>query len=92
MAFDVYTWVFLPFLIFFARIADVSLGTLRFIFISKGYKKLAPLLGFVEVTIWVLAMREVLMNLRNIICLLAYGSGFAIARQRAPDRGFHRFR
>jgi len=38
MAFDVYTWVFLPFLIFFARIADVSRGTLRLIFISKGYK------------------------------------------------------
>ncbi|NIM12632.1 MAG: DUF2179 domain-containing protein [Candidatus Aminicenantes bacterium] len=78
MEFDIYAWVVLPLLIFFARIADVSLGTLRFVFISRGYKKLAPLLGFVEVLIWVLAVREVMMNLRNIICLLAYGIGFAM--------------
>ena len=77
MGFDVYSWIIIPLLIFFARITDVSLGTLRFIFIAKGYKKLAPLLGFFEVLIWVLAVREVMMNLRNIACLLAYGLGFA---------------
>lgn len=78
MGFDIYSWVMIPLLIFLARIMDVSLGTLRFIFIAKGYKKLAPLLGFVEVLIWVLAVREVMMNLRNVACLLAYGGGFAM--------------
>lgn len=65
-------------MIFSARVFDVTLGTLRFIFIARGYRKLAPLLGFVEVLIWVLAVREVMVNLRNIACLLAYGLGFAM--------------
>lgn len=78
MEFDMYSWVVIPLLIFLARVTDVSLGTLRFIFIARGYRKLAPLLGLAEVLIWVLAVREVLMNLRNIACLLAYGGGFAM--------------
>lgn len=77
MPFDYFSWVIVPFLIFAARVADVSLGTLRFIFLGRGYKKLAPLLGFVEVLIWVIAVREVMINLRNIACFLAYGVGFA---------------
>ena len=78
MEFDFFSWVVVPVLIFLARICDVSLGTLRFIFIAKGMRKLAPLLGFVEVLIWVLAVREVMINLRNIACFLAYGGGFAM--------------
>jgi len=78
MEFDFYSWIVIPLLIFIARIMDVTLGTLRFIFISKGYRKLAPLLGFFEVLIWLLAIREVMVNLRNIACFLAYGGGFAI--------------
>jgi len=48
---DFYTYVGLPLLIIFARILDVSLGTLRIILISKGLKKFAPLIGFFEVLI-----------------------------------------
>ncbi len=77
MGFDFYSWVVIPFLIFSARVADVTLGTLRFIFISRGYRWLAPAVGFFEVTIWLVAIREVLINLRNIACVLAYGLGFA---------------
>jgi uncharacterized protein YebE (UPF0316 family) len=77
MGFDFVSWVVIPLLIFLARVGDVSLGTLRFIFIAKGYRKVAPLLGFIEVLIWVLAVREVMINLRNIACFLAYGAGFA---------------
>jgi uncharacterized protein YebE (UPF0316 family) len=77
MGFDFYAWVVIPFLIFSARVADVTLGTLRFIFISRGYRWLAPAVGFFEVTIWLVAIREVLINLRNIACVLAYGLGFA---------------
>ena len=43
MEFDIYSWVVIPLLIFLARVTDVSLGTLRFIFIARGYRKLAPL-------------------------------------------------
>ncbi len=77
MGFDVYSWVLIPLLIFGARVADVTLGTLRFIFIARGYRWLAPVVGFFEVTIWLVAIREVLVNLRNFVCILAYGLGFA---------------
>ncbi len=77
MGFDAYAWVVIPLLIFGARVADVTLGTLRFIFIARGYRWLAPVVGFFEVTIWLVAIREVLVNLRNFVCILAYGLGFA---------------
>ncbi|MBN2175176.1 MAG: DUF2179 domain-containing protein [Bacteroidales bacterium] len=74
---DLFTWVLLPLLIFFARIMDVSIGTMRLIFVSKGFKYLAPLLGFFEVIIWLLAIGQIMQNLNNILCYLAYGLGFA---------------
>ncbi len=77
MEFDLHSWVVIPLLIFFARIADVTLGTLRFKFIAWGHRWLAPTVGFFEVIIWVVAVREVLVNLRNVACVLAYGLGFA---------------
>lgn len=77
-AFDIYAWVIVPFLIFLARVMDVSLGTLRFIFLSKGYKKIVPFLGFLEILIWIIAIREVMVNLKNWISLVAYAGGFAM--------------
>ena len=55
----------------------MSLGTIRVIFISKGYKFLAPLLGFFEVLIWLLAIQQVLGNLTNIFTYIGYALGFA---------------
>jgi uncharacterized protein YebE (UPF0316 family) len=72
-----FLWILLPLLIFFARICDVTLQTLRIVFVSKGLKHLAPLVGFFEVTIWLLAIRAVLGNLNNFVCFFAYGAGFA---------------
>lgn len=74
---DVYTLIVIPFLIFIARIIDVSIGTIRVIFVSKGYKFVAPILGFFEILIWLSAMRQILMNLTNIYCYIAYAGGFA---------------
>jgi uncharacterized protein YebE (UPF0316 family) len=73
----VYSWVTVPLLIFSARIIDVSIGTLRVIFLSKGYKKLAPILGFFEVIIWILAVTQVMKHLDNYFNIFAYGAGFA---------------
>ncbi len=72
-----YSWLFIPFLIFAARICDVTIGTMRVIFLAKGYKRLAPFLGFFEVIIWLVAIRQVMMHLENAACFLAYGLGFA---------------
>lgn len=75
--FDFYTYLILPLLIFIARITDVTLGTLRIIFISKGKKNIAPLLGFVEMIIWILAITRIFENLNNWACYLAFAAGFA---------------
>ena len=72
-----FTFVILPLLIFFARICDVTIGTIRIIFVSRGQKFLAPLVGFFEVLIWLIAIGKVMQNLDNIFCYIAYASGFA---------------
>lgn len=73
-----FTWVILPLLIFLARIMDQSIGTLRLIFVSRGMKYLAPLLGFFEVIIWLLAVGQIMQHLDNWLCYIAYGAGFAM--------------
>ncbi len=75
---DLFTWVILPLLIFIARIFDVSIGTMRLIFVSKGMKILAPVLGFFEVTIWLIAIGQIMQHLDNAMCYIAYGLGFAM--------------
>ncbi len=69
--------VILPLLIFVARIMDVSIGTVRIILVSKGYKKLAPIAGFFEILIWIIAITRIVDNLDNWICYIAYALGFA---------------
>jgi len=56
----------------------VSLGTVRIIFVSKGYKLTAPIIGFFEAFIWVLAISRIIQNLDNWICYFAYAGGFAM--------------
>jgi hypothetical protein len=46
MEFDYFSWTILPILIFISRLGDVTMATLRHIFISKGFKKIVPILGF----------------------------------------------
>ena len=72
-----YTWVLLPLLIFLARIFDVTLGTLRVIFITRGMKYLSALVGFIEILIWLLAIGQIFKNLNNVACYFAYAGGFA---------------
>jgi len=74
---EIFAYIVLPILIFLARICDVTLGTIRVIFISKGIRYLAPIIGFFEVIIWLLAIGQVMNNLTNIASYLAYGAGFA---------------
>ncbi len=71
------TYILIPVMIFFARIADVTMGTMRVIFVSRGAKFIAPLLGFFEILIWLLAIGKVMENLSNVSCYLAYAAGFA---------------
>ncbi len=75
---EAFKWIALPLLIFTARVMDVSLQTLRIIFVSRGLKYLAPMVGFFEVIIWLLAIRVIMQNLNNWVCYIAYGAGFAM--------------
>ena len=75
--FDWFPWVILPFIIFAARVFDVTLGTMRIIFLSRGKKYLAPLLGFVEVLIWITVVSQIVGGAHNIVAYIAYAAGFA---------------
>ena len=64
--------------IFFARIIDVSLGTVRTMLTVKGKKFYASLIGFIEVLIWFLVVREALNTEESgIIIALSYALGYA---------------
>lgn len=73
----VWTWIILPILIFCARIIDVSIGTVRIMFISKSYRLPAAALGFIEVLLWLFAMTQILQHLTNPVMYLAFAGGFA---------------
>ncbi len=75
--FDYYNWILLPLIIFGSRVCDVSLGTLRHIFVSKGFKKVVPVLGFFEVLIWILVVKQIMNDVSNPICYFAWAAGFA---------------
>nr|WP_321452151.1 DUF2179 domain-containing protein [uncultured Carboxylicivirga sp.] len=72
-----YTYVAIPLLIFLARVADVTIGTIRIVFVSKGMKLWAPVLGFFEILIWLIAMSKIFENLDNWFYFIAYAGGFA---------------
>lgn len=74
---DLFSYIIMPVLIFLARICDVSIGTMRIIFVSKGKRNIAPVLGFFEVLIWITAISKIMQNLDNYVNYIAYAAGFA---------------
>ncbi len=73
-----FVYIILPLLIILSRIVDVSLGTLRIIFVSKGMTRVAPLIGFFEVLIWIIAIGRIMDNLDNWVYYVAYAGGFGL--------------
>jgi uncharacterized protein YebE (UPF0316 family) len=73
----IFNYVLLPILIFLSRILDVSIATMRVMFIMNGARKLAPVVGFFEALIWLIAIGQIMQNLNNIYSYLAYAAGFA---------------
>lgn len=66
-------------MILLAKIIEVSLTTLRMVFVSKGEKRLASVIGFVEVTIWLKVASVVLVNINEHPAkMFVYALGFAI--------------
>lgn len=70
-------YVLMPLLIFVARIGDVSINTLRIMFMMNGKKNIVPILGFFEAMIWLLAIGQIFQNVNNPLSYIAYAGGFA---------------
>jgi uncharacterized protein YebE (UPF0316 family) len=64
--------------IFVAEMVVVTISTLRTIFIARGMKYVAPILGFFEVSIWLFAIGSVMTNLTDVRCALAFAAGFTM--------------
>lgn len=64
-------------LIFVLRVSDMSLDTMRMLFVMRGRKKIAWTLGFFQSAIFVVAITRVLANLGNPLNVIGYAAGFA---------------
>jgi uncharacterized protein YebE (UPF0316 family) len=63
--------------IFGMRLADMSLDTLRVLFVMRGRKGIAWVLGFFQSMIFIAAVTSVLSQLDNPLNLIGYAAGFA---------------
>ena len=63
--------------IFALRVCDMSMDTIRVLFVMRGRKKPAWLLGFFESVIYIVAISSVLTHLSNPLTVVGYGMGFA---------------
>jgi uncharacterized protein YebE (UPF0316 family) len=66
-----------PVLIFFLRIVDVSFATLRIATIVRGPRWMAPVLGFLEILVWIFAAGAAIQNLSSPFHVIGYAGGFA---------------
>lgn len=70
-------WIVLPLIVFFSRVMDVSMSTIRIMLIVNERKLQASLLSFFEMFVWLIAVTQVLQNLNNWITYVAFAGGFA---------------
>jgi uncharacterized protein YebE (UPF0316 family) len=64
-------------IVFLLRVTDVSFDTLRMLFVMRGRKKLAWVLGFLQSAIFVVAITSVLRDVDNLLNILGYAAGYA---------------
>jgi len=75
---NLFNYFIMPALIFIARVGDVSINTLRIMFMMNGKKNVAPILGFFEALIWLLAIGQIFQNIDNPVSYIAYAGGFGM--------------
>jgi uncharacterized protein YebE (UPF0316 family) len=68
----------LPVLVFLAELFVVTISTVRIIFVSRGMKILAPVLGFFEISIWLFAIGQIMRNMTDPGCYLGFAGGFTL--------------
>jgi uncharacterized protein YebE (UPF0316 family) len=66
-------------LIFILRLGDVSIGTLRTLYVVRGDRLRAVPLAFVESLIWIIAIARIMKDLSegHVMNMLAYAGGYA---------------
>jgi len=82
--FPFFDYIILPMLIFLARMTDTSMSTLRIVMISKGRRRETRIIGFFEVLIWLVAVGQIMKNLNNVMCYLAWAGGFTAGSYNGP--------
>lgn len=63
--------------IFTARLVNVALDTLRFMYTMRGKRTISWILGFIQSLIFVVVIASVLTETGNILNIIAYSAGFA---------------
>ena len=64
--------------IFCGRLIDVTLSTLQTMLLVKGKRNLATIIGFIDVFIWFIVVREALKKkIKSIWIALSYAGGYA---------------
>jgi len=64
-------------LIFILRVSDMSLDTMRVLFVMRGRKGIVWVLGFFQAMIFVIAIGIVLSDLDSPLKVIGYAAGFA---------------
>ncbi len=64
-------------IIFFCRVVDVSMGTVRIIYLTRGQSTLAAAIGFFEMIIYIVALGAVIGNLDQPLNIVIYALGFS---------------
>lgn len=66
-------------IIFFAKIIEVSISTIRIVYVNKGEKVKGTMLGFVEILIWLIVVSSVLNNIsEDPIKIIVYAAAFSL--------------
>lgn len=75
--FDVISYMLLPALIFLARVADVTVATVKLMFVVNSARKMAAILGFFEALITIMALSRIMQDASNMLAFVMYAAGFA---------------
>lgn len=75
--FDIISYILLPALIFLARLADVTVATVKLMFVVNNARKMAAILGFFEALITITALSRIIQDANNLPAFVMYAAGFA---------------
>lgn len=74
---DMLSFLVLPFLIFVARVADVTVATVKLMFVVNNARRIAALLGFVEALITIMALSRIMNDATHWSAFVAFAAGFS---------------